>query len=165
MRMGAIVSESAENTPNIFHGGDAPRPDGMSSFAGYNRYSPRFRALGIMPFTTIAMSATLAPRVEIYTMLVCSVHKPDVIRDAFPPLSYRHSVPTSVQQSRSPQPIASWPDTPLAHATESVGLPFNEDKLSEWVGEDTEKSGNTCASDPVVQAEVAKLSLGNASIC
>ena len=99
-------------------------------------------------------------------MLVCSVHEPDVFRDTFPPLSYQHSWPTSVQQSR-PQPITSWPDTPLSHVTESVGLRFDEGKLSEWgwVGEDTgENSGNLCASDPVVQAEVAKLSLGEFAV-
>lgn len=115
-----------------------------------------------MPFAAIAISATLAPRIEIYTMLVCSVHKPDIFRQAYPPGSYQHSqaAPILVQRSRSPEPMVSRLPTPLAHATESVVLRFDEGKLSEWgwVGEDT--GGNTCASDPVVQAEVAKLTLG-----
>ena len=128
----------------------------------HNKYSTRLRVLAIIPFASIAMSATLAPRIEIYTMLVCFVHKPEIFREACPPPSYRHAAPTSVQRNRS-EPIVSRLDTPPAHATESVGLWLDEGKLSEWgwVGEDTrEKPGNACASDPVVREEVAKLTLG-----
>lgn len=34
--------------------------------------------LALLPFATIASSATFAPRIEIYTKLVCAVHKPDI---------------------------------------------------------------------------------------
>ena len=122
---------------------------------------PKPRVLGIMPFAAIAMSAAMAPRIEIYTLLACSVHKPDIFKE----MCHRHSAPTPAQWSRF-EPIVSRSDKPLVHATESIGFPFNEGKVLEWVwvGEDTgEKPGNPCASDPVVQAEVAKLSLGNAS--
>ncbi|KAL0570808.1 hypothetical protein V5O48_011144 [Marasmius crinis-equi] len=34
--------------------------------------------MGMMPFSAMAMAATIAPKVEIYTMLACRVHKPDI---------------------------------------------------------------------------------------
>ncbi|KIJ94708.1 hypothetical protein K443DRAFT_350615 [Laccaria amethystina LaAM-08-1] len=42
--------------------------------------------LTILPFTTIAMSAMIAPRIEIYTRLACRVHKPDIFEQSIPGL-------------------------------------------------------------------------------
>lgn len=38
----------------------------------------------MIPLTTIATSACMAPRIEVYTLLVCSHHRPDVYREMFP---------------------------------------------------------------------------------
>lgn len=37
------------------------------------------RILASVPFTAVAFGATLAPRIELYTELVCATLKPDVI--------------------------------------------------------------------------------------
>jgi hypothetical protein len=66
----------------------------------------------ILPFTSISTSATFAPRIEIYTQLVCAVHKPDIF------------------ESRAFTVAAA--------------------------------AASRCASDPTVQAEVAKLTTGMA---
>lgn len=83
----------------------------------------RSRILVLTPFTAIAMSATLAPRIEIYTMLACSVHKPDIFER-----SYMSS--------------------------------FMPSALNSNLIQNARASENLCASDPVVQAAVAKLTAG-----
>ncbi|KAF7294735.1 MFS domain-containing protein [Mycena indigotica] len=82
------------------------------------------------PFSTIAMSATLAPKVEVYTLLACSVHKPEIfeavasyVPPAVPPPTIANEIPVSFE---------------IATAHE---YPVKE-----------------CTADPVVSAAVAKLS-------
>ena len=41
------------------------------------------RLLAVIPFTSIAASAKIAPRLAIYTVLACSVHKPDIAGQEF----------------------------------------------------------------------------------
>ncbi|KAG5734504.1 hypothetical protein E4T56_gene5957 [Termitomyces sp. T112] len=38
----------------------------------------------VVPLTAIAMSATLAPKIEIYTLIVCSVLKPEILHSSIP---------------------------------------------------------------------------------
>ncbi|KAF9469433.1 major facilitator superfamily domain-containing protein [Collybia nuda] len=71
----------------------------------YKTPSPHW-LLVLLPFATIAASTTWAPRIEIYTQLVCAVHKPDIYD--------KHLLLSATVPSR-------------------------------------------CAADPIVQAEVAKL--------
>src|SRR5258708_15659215 len=92
------------------------------------------RLLAAIPFTAAVASAKIAPRLEIYTVLACSVHKPDISGQDFghvllglpvfalPPHSYGLTG-TSLDSFRS----------------------FN---------------ASACGSDPVVQAAVAKLMAG-----
>lgn len=85
------------------------------------------RLLAAIPFTSMSSSAKVAPRIEIYTVLACATHRPDIgsqgLLSIFPASTGLHS-------------FKEWP--------ESAGL-FN---------------ASTCASDPVVQAAVAKLIAG-----
>ncbi|KAJ8079128.1 hypothetical protein PM082_013416 [Marasmius tenuissimus] len=38
--------------------------------------------IAMMPLSSMAMGATIAPRIEIYTMLACRVHKPDIFEES-----------------------------------------------------------------------------------
>jgi len=100
-------------------------------------HSSFLRLLAAIPLTAAVASAKIAPRLEIYTVLACSVHKPDISGQDFghvlgppvfalPPHSYGLTG-TSLDSFRS----------------------FN---------------ASTCGSDPVVQAAVAKLMAG-LSVC
>ncbi|KAF9265618.1 MFS general substrate transporter [Marasmius fiardii PR-910] len=40
--------------------------------------------IALLPFTAMAMSATIAPKVEIYTMLACRAYRPDIFPEAGP---------------------------------------------------------------------------------
>ncbi|KAI0072772.1 MFS general substrate transporter [Panus rudis PR-1116 ss-1] len=92
-----------------------------STLPWYKRPSPWW-FLSLVPFTAIAMSASLAPRIEIYTKLACEVHRPEY----------------SVGQGNT---SASW----INEFITATILDGKEDKR--------------CASDPVVQAAVAKLNM------
>ena len=100
------------------------------------------RLLCIMPFATIAMSATLAPRVEIFTTLACRVHRPDIYDQGFMGNAGESLRATS-------KFILSHVSSNLlqVHSVSTRGLEYNE-----LIG-----SGKRCASDPVVQAAVAQL--------
>ncbi|KAG5643210.1 hypothetical protein DXG03_001328 [Asterophora parasitica] len=103
--------------------------------------------LFIVPFTAVAMSATLAPRVEVFTLLACSVHKPDIFRQTLPTLGGRFDVPEITM------PL------PPIHGNMHQAL-----TLSHFAAQnDTKPLPNLCASDPVVQAAAAKLSTGTLS--
>ena len=106
-----------------------------------------------MPFTAIAMATTIAPRIEIYTMLVCSVYKPDIFKQNYPGVDASRldlSAPNLASVAPSPTLIPIY--------------------LPELITEPP-KSGNNstlpnqCASDPVVQAEVARLTAGTPYYC
>ena len=38
--------------------------------------------MAIIPFSSMAMGATIAPKIEVYTMLACRVHKPDIFEES-----------------------------------------------------------------------------------
>jgi hypothetical protein len=92
----------------------------------------------------MAASATVAPRIEIYTLLACFVHRPDIFKI---------------------------PQTVGAHAGFPTGAPVFTDVTSRVFassasvlglqnGTDATAQPSLCASDPVVQAAVAKLTVG-----
>ncbi|KAF8077579.1 major facilitator superfamily domain-containing protein [Lyophyllum atratum] len=110
--------------------------------------------LTIVPFTAIAMSATIAPRIEVYTLLACSVHKPDIFRQEHSTLGggfihFPDNTPIILPEFPQNEP---WPLGQRTTHEPVFGL--KKDRNG------TEKPGPACASDPVVQAAVAKLSTG-----
>ena len=107
------------------------------------------RLLVIMPFTSIAMSATMAPRIEIYTVLACSVHKPDIFKQSFPGLE--------LGLVEEPRQLSTHSSIQLI---DRVYLPHLTNKLGRAANGSVPTNPNLCASDPVVQAAVAKLTAG-----
>ena len=103
------------------------------------------RLLCIMPFAAIAMSATLAPRVEIFTTLACRVHRPDIYDQDFSSL-----MGNAGDSSRATSKII------LSHVSSNF---FQVHNVSTRRLEYNQLivQGKRCASDPVVQAAVAKL--------
>ncbi|TRM62597.1 hypothetical protein BD626DRAFT_569746 [Schizophyllum amplum] len=81
--------------------------------------------LAIIPFSTAAMSATLAPRVEIYTRLVCRVHKPDIFKENYglDPASVSGIFPPA----RHASPIIS-PDDKYPEDTTRILLELNRQR-------------------------------------
>ena len=104
------------------------------------------RLLVLIPFTSIAVSSTIAPRIEIYTALACT----DIYGESF----QRLDILDFVQQSNDPAAV---------HQSGSLDVfdAFMIDKSLRFNDADPPPTRKQrCASDPVVQAAVAKLSTG-----
>jgi hypothetical protein len=95
------------------------------------------------------MSATMAPRIEIYTVLACSVHKPDIFKQSFPGLELG-----LVEEPRQ------LPTHSSARLIGGIYPPHLTDKSGQATNASVPTKPNLCASDPVVQAAVAKLTAG-----
>ncbi|KAF9053131.1 major facilitator superfamily domain-containing protein [Panaeolus papilionaceus] len=126
--------------------------DGVQKLPWYKRPSPWWLLCAI-PFTSIATSATIAPRIEIYTILACSVHKPDIFKLNYPGLEL------GIQ---SPIPLAINSSTSLPELYHQAGVSYvsglsQHDGLGPNQVDLPPEKRNLCASDPVVQAAVAKL--------
>ncbi|KAF4615419.1 hypothetical protein D9613_002574 [Agrocybe pediades] len=135
-----------------------------SQLPWWKRPSPWW-LIGIMPFTSIAGSATIAPRIEIYTILACKVHKPEVFRQGWmgpivglPELFSLPSTPTKFYMTEDAQLSATSlerrdPQTIYLPAVSPLAI----------VSSDTEpvepppSRRDQCSKDPVVQAAVARL--------
>jgi hypothetical protein len=85
----------------------------------------------MLPLTAISMSATLAPRIDVYTILACKVLRPEYNTTADLP----HLLSTQHQ-------VAAPSFNHLSTITRN------------------EPGPDRCATDPVVQAAVAKLTIG-----
>ncbi|KAF9479281.1 MFS general substrate transporter [Pholiota conissans] len=113
----------------------------------WKRPSPAW-LIAAMPLTAIAMAMTIAPRIEVYTMLACNVHKPDIFKQNHPGVetnsSTLHKLNLGTFAQRSPDALST---TSLAPIYQSFST-NNTTPLT---------PRNKCASDPVVQAAVAKL--------
>ncbi|KAJ7709720.1 major facilitator superfamily domain-containing protein [Mycena rosella] len=96
------------------------------------------------PLSTIAMSATMAPKIEIYTLLACSVHKPEIFEDM------RAHLPSYVRPNEASTARTIFPP--------SFDIAINNN--SSTIISMDEPHANPCASDPVVMAAVAKLTTG-----
>jgi hypothetical protein len=117
-----------------------------------------------MPFTSIAMSATIAPRIEIYTMLACSVHKPDVFRHNFPGIDI--DLHSTIHETSGLDFRASGLATSSHIHVVDAYFPGIYPFLDSSPGNGSTplpRKGNLCASDPVVQAAVAKLTASKCS--
>lgn len=96
---------------------------------------PNPRLLVFTPLSTIAGMMTMAPKLEIYTLLACSVHKPEIFRDRQFLPSY---IPSYLQLNTDPIDITFPP---------SFDIAFNNGS----------SKTTECAADPVVLAAVARL--------
>lgn len=83
---------------------------------------------------TITLAATVAPRIAVYTRLACIAHKPEY---------------TSID---------IW--NPTRHALPTLFSPFSPDQPLPFSSKGGDAKSDLCASDPVVQAAVATLTLG-----
>lgn len=119
------------------------------------------RLLVLMPFTAIASSATIAPRIEIYTMLACSVHRPDIYREVYPDagigdfqslaLSFKYgSLSTETND----------PNLPTSDVTSSELIFLPGTSADPGNTQAFRPPKNLCAADPVVAGSVAKLTAG-----
>lgn len=95
-----------------------------------------------MPFSAMAMSACVAPRVEIYTELVCRAHKPE----------YKTGRRFSPMHFDDPQMITNF--------TEVLDIGVIAPTLNYTAFE----APNPCAKDPEVNAAAAKLIAGEFEI-
>ncbi|KZP12568.1 MFS general substrate transporter [Athelia psychrophila] len=91
----------------------------------------------VLPFTAISSGATLAPRVEIYRNLACSVHRPEYSQLSTP-LSFTPSYSTNLSLSLN-------------------DVPNNTDDYTLLTFDDERRS--RCAADPEVSAATATLTL------
>ena len=99
------------------------------------------------------MSAMIAPRIEIYTTLACRVHKPDIFEQSFPGLELG-----LVDASRV---FGQLPHTDSSGLSiDQIYRPRLTDNSGRTTREKPTTKPNRCASDPVVQAAVAKLTAG-----
>ena len=146
-----LVTHSLIRNPN-FPGGRLHHHGG--EFTALNSGSPLFhrvrpRLLAIVPFTAIAASSTITPRIEIYTSLACSFLRPEYGESHQQPadiLGLLHSVDCRISA--------------MTHQSSCVNIPdgFMTDTSLRTNGMDTPPTRKQrCASDPVVQAAVAKL--------
>ncbi|KAJ7632793.1 major facilitator superfamily domain-containing protein [Roridomyces roridus] len=112
--------------------GDDTRRSEQRHLPWWRRPSPWW-LLVATPLSTIAMSATLAPKVGIYQLLVCSVQKPEI---------FEHTpiLPNLLLQEYSIGKTTFPPSFDIA------------------LGNTSAPDTSECATDPVVAAEVAKLS-------
>ncbi|KAH7929729.1 MFS general substrate transporter [Leucogyrophana mollusca] len=112
-----------------------------------------------MPISSIGFSSTLAPRVELYTMLVCRIHRPEYVSNSNLPGVYGYTTIPEV-----PSASVSFPTSVNGHTSTELGLeppsvlvPRIPTLLSEQHNSASGDTRKQCAADPVVQAATAKL--------
>ncbi|PPQ63642.1 hypothetical protein CVT24_004416 [Panaeolus cyanescens] len=118
---------------------DNRKKDVIKELPWWKRPSPLW-LLAATPFMTIAFSATIAPRIEIYTYLGCREHRPEMI-DLGSLLGMPHNLTTS---------HISVDHTPSF-------TPFSRSQNEYELGYSNPDEQLPCASDPVVQAAATKL--------
>ncbi|EJD02383.1 MFS general substrate transporter [Fomitiporia mediterranea MF3/22] len=126
--------------------------DALKKRPWYRRPSPLW-LLCVTPLSSIAMSAAIAPRVEVYTYLACLEHRPEYTTGT---LGYG----LELYQNNDTAPVAFTEDKDsLIDAWMSPYLGPSVFTMSgESIGMLKEsKDTNRCASDPVVQAAAAKI--------
>ncbi|KAG8217854.1 hypothetical protein J3R82DRAFT_6020 [Butyriboletus roseoflavus] len=116
----------------------------------WKRPSPYWVIFGI-PFGSIGFSALLAPKVAMYTTLACRVHRPEYItNDHFP---HTFAFPPTHNLA-----VINAPDgSETAVNTASIFLPNPTYTPSSDYSQNGPDYEQKCASDPVVQAVVARL--------
>jgi len=94
----------------------------------------------------------IAPRIEIYTTLACRVHKPDIFEQSFPGLELGLVDTSGV--------FGQLHTDSSELLVDQIYRPRLTDSLGQTTRENPATKPNRCASDPVVQAAVAKLTAG-----
>ena len=118
----------------------------------------RARLLTATPFTVIAGSSTITPRIEMYTTLACSILRPEY----WPEYGESPQQPADILGSPHSNDCRI-PAVPVAHqyhqsSCVNISDMFVIDKSLQTYDTDTPPTRKQrCASDPVVQAAVAKL--------
>ncbi|KZP31830.1 MFS general substrate transporter [Athelia psychrophila] len=120
----------------------------------WKRPSPYWLMVAV-PFTASSMGMTMAPRVEIYTVLACAIHRPEYAKHlklskdmGLPYEEYAHDV----------SPVLPLPPLALGTPVDLDVSPALNDTL--YFEEPAAPGGlDKCASDPQVQATVASLTL------
>lgn len=118
--------------------------------------------MAAVPFTASAMGMTMAPRVEIYTVLACSRHKPEYARHL--KLSKDMGLPYD-DYLDDVSPILPLP--PIALGAAIVDRDIHPTAANDTIYFESSASfdreaaaKDKCASDPEVQAAVATLAMG-----
>lgn len=148
---------ATENAPLM---GSEPQDDGVDSHTQemaswrrrpwWKRPSP-YWIIFVAPISSIGYSAAFAPRVEVYTLLACRIHKPGYfpndpsldVTTYMADVARIHDIPNANVDVPSNLSI---PDATYDHS------PSVRDY--EW----SEKTRERCTTDPEIQAIVAKLS-------
>ena len=120
----------------------------------------------ILPLLSIPVAVTMAPRIEIYNLLACSVHRPEIFdlslvgsasnaaqghHNVYSQLTFNNTTATTYHTQFVPQILLDRRRSPV----DAISL----------FSSDSESPQSRCASDPVVRAAVAKLTAGEPSIC
>lgn len=103
----------------------------------------------------------MAPRIEVYTSLACRVHKPEIFKQSFPNIDHgifeTETVKVAVDNHSFSFPILP---SLILPGLETIIAPSNSFSYQNVI---QPANPNLCASDPIVQAAVAKLSTGKLS--
>lgn len=122
-------------------------------FSGSIAYACSSRILCAVPFSAVAKSATVAPKVEVYTMLACRVHKPDIFHSM---AGHDAVLMPNLLRSEHAYSAIPWASNMVSQSNSSS----QASTLFVQVEKRDRKPANPCAADPVVQAAVARLSAG-----
>ncbi|KAH0827047.1 major facilitator superfamily domain-containing protein [Lanmaoa asiatica] len=123
----------------------------------WTRPSPYWLIFGVFLGST-GISALLSPKVALYTALACRVHKPEYI-------THSHHLPSFTFPPTHDLVAINAADIPISYVSDgsktaadtvSIHLPNSAYTRLDYI-QDEPDSQQKCASDPVVQAVVAKL--------
>ncbi|KAJ2929964.1 hypothetical protein H1R20_g7121, partial [Candolleomyces eurysporus] len=112
-----------------------------------------------VPFSAIVKSATLAPKVEIYTLLACRVHKPDIYHDSQIHDAFSKVVAPRAEIAGTVESDLYFPWAPIIRSN-NTSLGGTEYPRLVVLAERAigKKPKSPCAADPTVLAAVARLS-------
>ncbi|EJU05334.1 MFS general substrate transporter [Dacryopinax primogenitus] len=158
----AIVEDSPEETTSLLNNGDDDDDDDFESRPWYRRPSPWWLIPTLLVSSTLT-SMTLAPKVEVYNKLVCAEHRPEYSSHDPPIL-----IPGAPEEDVVVGPGAG-PVIPahfdFENAEDSAVLPnFLQEPYRwkpeppDWTRKGAKSPSALCRADPLVQAEVAKIS-------
>ncbi|KAH9484437.1 putative membrane protein C14C4.07 [Psilocybe cubensis] len=114
--------------------------------------------LMLMPFTAIATSATIAPRIEMYTILACKTHRPDIFREVYPDYDMQGLASALSRSSDQVGPTYASNSSSVLSALSEVSF-LSTDTWTDGIENMSRRpiKKNKCAADPTVAAAVAKL--------
>ncbi|KAH8116885.1 MFS general substrate transporter [Phellopilus nigrolimitatus] len=152
---GTLVEETVESAEEESGGedvGEEEDREALKLLPWYRRPSPLW-LLCMMPITSMAMSACAAPRVEIYTQLACLEHKPEYTVGRRANIDNFYGI--GELNSFKFNDDYAYPDANISSMFHSK--PFYAVYEGYATRDEETNKGSKCASDPTVQAAVAKL--------